>query len=260
VLILFLIFVLYQLRKGRNLIDILKLRRTHADEQQDLRLLDPEEPSSFGSAGFIFRSQRFSIRSSRYTMSLHDKKSRRASQASPSPYQQYSETYFLAPSSAARPALGRRSRQAAPAPPSQTDLDKLPSLSTISRPEMAHMGDRSPASGSNVTAATHGVAEEVALDRVESKCLTVTARPMKESVSSVADTRSRDYAPSISTTHTAMDVIDENKASLVYELPTTPSTPTSPDMSRPRTSVIRDTVRRLTRSDLQADIEKAGLR
>ncbi|GAB7339197.1 hypothetical protein MBLNU457_5857t1 [Dothideomycetes sp. NU457] len=254
VLIIFLIFVLYQLRKGRNLIDILKLRRSHTDEQQDPRLLDTiEQPSS----GLIFKSQRFSIRSSRYTMSLHDNKSRRVSQASPSPYRQYEETYFLSTSSAARPTFGPRSKQTPPVPPLQTDLDKLPNLSTISKPEMAHMSDREPINGSTTTAATKGV---TAGRKGNPRCLTVTTRPMKDSVSTVVDNRSRDYAPSISTTYTAMDVIDENKASLVYERPITPFTPTSPDMPKTRSSVIRGTVGRVTHSDLPADLEKGALR
>lgn len=254
---MFLIFVLYQLRKGRNLLDILKLRRRRADEQQDPRLLDPNEPSS---SGIIFKSQRFSIRSSRYTMSLHDNKSRRVSQVSPSPYRQYEETYFLSASSAARPALGNRSRHAPPVLPLQSDLDKLRSLSIISKPEMAHTSERSSRKTSNTTTATHGVPGEVALNKGDPKCLTVTTRPMKESVSTVADNRIRDQAPSRSITHTAMDVIDENKASSVYEPQIRPTTPTSPNISKPRASVVGDTVRRLTRSDLQADLEKAGPR
>lgn len=256
-LIIFLIFVLYQLKKGRNLIDILKLRRTHADEHQDPRLLDPIEPSS---SGFILKSQRFSIRSSRYTMSLHENKSRRVSRASPSPYRQYEETYFLSASSAARPVFSRRSRHAPSLPPLQTDLDKLPSLSTVAKPEMAYMSDRNPINASTLTATTKSESEKVVLNKGTPTSLTVTTRPIKDSVLAVADARSRDYAPSMSTTHTAMSVIDENKASSMYGFPGKPTTTTSPEMPKSRIFASRDTVRRLTRSDLQADIEKAGLR
>jgi len=66
-----------------------------------------------------------------------------------------------------------------------------------------------------------------------------------------------DYVPSTSTMYTAMDAIDENKASSVYELSATPATPVSPDKSTSRRSMI-DTIRKSNRSDLQADIEKGG--
>jgi len=57
--------------------------------------------------------------------------------------------------------------------------------------------------------------------------------------------------------YTAMDVIDENKATSVYELSATPATPVSPVKPPLRSSMV-DTLRRLTRSDLQADIERGG--
>lgn len=264
-------------------------------EQQDDRLLEQEEgPTAFGSAAFIFKSQRFSIRSSRYTASLHESKSRRVSQASQSPYRQYSETYFLSAPTNARAVQGHRPRQTPPVPPLQTDLDKLPKLSIISKPEMVHVNDKSPLSASDVSTAVHGIAEEIAVNKASPRRLTVSTRPLNGSPMTPVNRQSLrvqpgrhsiihgfrnsrilppheldnteidtpissqlDYAPSTSTMYTAMDVIDENKASSVYELSATPATPISPDKSASRGSMI-NTIRRLTRSDLQADIEKGG--
>lgn len=293
-LILFIAFILYQLRKGQNLIDILKLRRDLPAEPQHDRLLEEDEAAAFGSSAFIFKSQRFSIRSSHYTASLHGNRSKRVSQASQSPYRQYSETYFLSAPTNARPVQGHRPRQTPPIPPLQTDLDTLPKLSIISRPEMVHVKDKSPLSASDVSTAFHGVAEEVAVNKASPRHLTITTKPVDGSPMSPASRQcvrvqpgrhsiihgfrnSRilppheldntefdtpigsqlDNVQSPSTMYTAMDVIDENKATSVYELSATPATPVSPVKPPLRSSMV-DTLRRLTRSDLQADIERGG--
>jgi len=130
------------------------------------------------TTNMIVCSQRFSVRSTRYfsrpgsMRSTFSKRTYGNGTSSRSAYQQFNNAYMVKPYTAPQP----RPRTAVPPLPTLT-TDMRPS-STISRPSLAHLDSKSPLSADTLSPESHGIAEEVVLNKLDAKHLTVTTRPV----------------------------------------------------------------------------------
>ena len=166
--IVFIVYMIYHIRKGHHIADLLQ---PHHEAQASVLDGDPEKDTW----NTIVRSQRFSVRSSRYAGSIRSTFSRRTQGngiSTRSPYQQFNNAYYVKPYKAPPP----RSRSAPLVPlPTKTDLK---TSTNLPKPALAHLDRKSLLSVDAMSSDIHGVAEEVVLRKPDAKHLTVTYRPV----------------------------------------------------------------------------------